>query len=370
MEIWKTAVCYTRNKVKVDIRDRYEVSSYGRVRNVETGDFISPQLTGNPEYFYVNLQPVAGKRKLVRVNLLMAQTFLGLPEDLSMTCDHEDRNKYNNSLWNLRWACKKTQMRNRDLSILPTGENLLVIKDELELSDGDYIRLRGYISSGQSLDKAKESLLLYNKRGGDYQETIVHRGIKHNLYDWCTGNGLVYKESKMLLSKGYSSEQVYLGLDLSLVDKTFLYQGMCYPSRTFAKELTGLCERSFREHLKRGTPILDMKTYNRDRHKVLIDGMFLTKEQHCKRNGTSLVRVETIMRHSDKSFQEALRDKPKRIIKHTINGVVKRNREWFEHFNLKPKAANNYMARHGSCLRTTLEYYGVDTSAMEIVPYF
>lgn len=55
----------------------YEVSNYGRVREIDSGRFLSPVLSGVPQYFSVNIHPDISnkdrsKRKLVRVHRIVA----------------------------------------------------------------------------------------------------------------------------------------------------------------------------------------------------------------------------------------------------------------------------------------------------------
>ena len=113
-EVW---VDLKDDKIK-GTEEKYSISSYGRVWNKLDKVFVSPYLTGIPQYFYVNLR-VGEVRKQRRVHYLQAYSFYGEPpaDDAGsvkkQTCDHIDINKFNNSLWNLRWASRKEQATNR-----------------------------------------------------------------------------------------------------------------------------------------------------------------------------------------------------------------------------------------------------------------
>ena len=82
----------------------YEVSTYGRVRNSQTGKVLSPEWRDNRK-----------GRKDARVTLrghhyaiarLVAQTFLKPPQ-IGMTVNHVDGDLRNNSASNLEWLSRK-----------------------------------------------------------------------------------------------------------------------------------------------------------------------------------------------------------------------------------------------------------------------
>ena len=94
-EIWK----------QTTISDKYDVSSYGRIRNSKRGNVLKQGT--KQRYKTVNLL-----KKIKQVHRLMALAFLGKPKK-GQTVDHIDRKRYNNQISNLRWATKKEQAANR-----------------------------------------------------------------------------------------------------------------------------------------------------------------------------------------------------------------------------------------------------------------
>lgn len=86
--------------------ERYEVSKDGRVRNKETGYVMKKRLTFDG-YVKVTLT-VNGKSKDFRVHRLVAEAFIPNPEN-KPTVNHEDGNKENNHVSNLKWATRSEQ---------------------------------------------------------------------------------------------------------------------------------------------------------------------------------------------------------------------------------------------------------------------
>ncbi|NNS06224.1 NUMOD4 motif-containing HNH endonuclease [Erwinia sp. JH02] len=120
MEIWK-------NTQYVN----YEVSNLGNVRNSKTGKILTNSLGRSNGYYKVTLS-VGGKSKPIEVHRLVAVTFLG--SQAGKVVHHEDEDKLNNNLSNLRWV---TQSENVQLSLNSrksrnpkfTTQQLQLIKD-------------------------------------------------------------------------------------------------------------------------------------------------------------------------------------------------------------------------------------------------
>ncbi|WP_247395030.1 HNH endonuclease signature motif containing protein, partial [Ralstonia pseudosolanacearum] len=79
---------------------RYEVCSLGAVRNARSGRVLKPWLAGYG-YWYVQL---GAKGLKTGIHRLVALTFLGPPPSRQHEVAHNDGNRANNIVTNLRWA--------------------------------------------------------------------------------------------------------------------------------------------------------------------------------------------------------------------------------------------------------------------------
>lgn len=100
MEIWETI----RNFSK------YEVSTYGNVRNKDTKKNLKCCLKGG--YPSLTIQNDEGKRKPCKAHRLVALQFIPNPEN-KYTVNHKDHNKSNNNINNLEWATITEQNRHK-----------------------------------------------------------------------------------------------------------------------------------------------------------------------------------------------------------------------------------------------------------------
>lgn len=149
------------------------------------------------------------------------------------------------------------------------------------------------------------------------------------------------------------------------------YTNCWYPNKESLVMSEGnCCVSTLNERLKQGLSLQEALTYDfKDVLRFELDGFFMTRQEHCNRYCVSLQRIESYVNKHNISFEEAIKIPVQRVIKHNINGVTKRNREWFITFNIEPKSANSWMSKSKERnLRSTLEHYGVDTSGMKIYP--
>ena len=107
-EIWKTIENY----------ETYSVSDLGRVRNDTTGKILKGG-KDNCGYLIVTLCK-NGEKKKPFIHRLVARAFIPNPEIKGMV-DHNDNDKTNNLLENLRWATNGENMRNTQLSATNTS---------------------------------------------------------------------------------------------------------------------------------------------------------------------------------------------------------------------------------------------------------
>ena len=104
MEVWKDIEGYY---------GKYQVSSWGRVRNAETGHVLKPYKNSNG-YLKVGLS--VGKRTTDkhRINRLVAKAFIENPYNLPQV-NHKDGNKENNSVTNLEWTTNEINLKHAHL---------------------------------------------------------------------------------------------------------------------------------------------------------------------------------------------------------------------------------------------------------------
>lgn len=77
----------------------YEVSSYGRIRNKESGRILKPSTSGH--YLHVSLRYGANKECLI--HRLVATAFVPNPNNFNVV-NHIDENRLNNHADNLEWC--------------------------------------------------------------------------------------------------------------------------------------------------------------------------------------------------------------------------------------------------------------------------
>lgn len=326
-EVWKTL------KQGGELFRRYKISSYGRVWDCKNATFVSHVITGKPQYFYVNLySEVNAKRVLRRVHNCMAWTFLGDPAE-GETSDHIDVNRFNNSLINLRWASKKTQMRNRGAT-LKTKEGLPILSA---------LECAGYVKP----DMLKQYLYGRMVQGDTLEEAIFNRGE------------FLQPNHKLDTVDSYGVE----------------FDGVWYPNKRTLCKYKGNCGvKVLRSRLKEGMNLEEALTYeyvNDTAYKYLIDGIAFSAKDHCERLNVSYARVYALVNKHGIPFETAILEPAQRIIKHNINGKTLRNSDWAKHYNIPPRNFNGTLCRHkkvGKTFRDSLHHYDIDTSSLEIYP--
>ena len=111
---------YENNLIKLNVEvwrsienyDNYVVSSFGRVKNTKTGRILKAGLSHG--YFIVMLSEDAIK-KAYKVHRLVACAFINNPDNKECV-DHQDNDKTNNHISNLRFATSKENNQNRKIS--------------------------------------------------------------------------------------------------------------------------------------------------------------------------------------------------------------------------------------------------------------
>jgi hypothetical protein len=96
----------------------YEVSTFGRVRNKDTGH-ISDLVPKKNGYYYANLTYENGKKIIKRVNRLVGEAFIPNPENLPLV-HHKDTVRSNNHISNLQWFTHEDNMQSKN-TVKPIG---------------------------------------------------------------------------------------------------------------------------------------------------------------------------------------------------------------------------------------------------------
>lgn len=101
IESWKDVIGY---------EGHYEVSSLGKVKRVETGRILKPNLTGN--YPSVTLC-VLSKKQDLRIHTLVCTSFIGPKPTPFHEVNHKNGLKTGNYYENLEWVTKSEQQQHR-----------------------------------------------------------------------------------------------------------------------------------------------------------------------------------------------------------------------------------------------------------------
>ncbi len=96
----------------IDGYDNYEISSHGRVRNINTMRILNPGIRKG--YYYVSLWK-NNKVKKHQIHRLVAFTYCINLNDYTVV-DHINRVKTDNMFNNLRWVTSSENSRNRTIS--------------------------------------------------------------------------------------------------------------------------------------------------------------------------------------------------------------------------------------------------------------
>ena len=365
---------------------RYKISNYGRVKDIKRDAFVSPQLTGVPQYWYVNLTPPSGKRTLKRVHRLLAQTFIPNQDILPMV-DHEDRNKYNNSVDNLRWVTRSQNQMNRDCTTMFKG---VPLKHYCELNFESPTGAYTYLQSARNFHNLSEedSLIRYNNY-------LLH-GI--------TGNTkiVVHKEEVLLpvflSSIGMTIEtyrkRSYLGLTNEEIAKGYKYlpptksklsvtcyqlegipEGVWYyfPTKSSLADSIGMCTTSVETRTDNGC--VTFKEYQDYVAQTLYTykGVTGTLRQLAESYG---LRYETVAdRLSGKgwSLEKSLETKRQKIKHYTHDGVKKTKKAVLEYYfgeinTQKRNVLNSQHSKMKCDLRDFLIFKGINMDGVTLEP--
>jgi len=131
-EVWKRLENY----------DNYEVSTFGKIRNTNTGRILKQAIMGG--YYCVGLS--SGKTKTYSVHQLVAKAFI-LNHEEKQQVNHKDKNSLNNNITNLEWVTNKENCIHRSNGVKQTtNQNLEIWR--VDLKTGEKIEKYNSIEDG------------------------------------------------------------------------------------------------------------------------------------------------------------------------------------------------------------------------------
>ena len=148
------------NKNSHSNSDKYEISEFGDVKNIQTGNILKPSINrGGYKFVCISLHLADGngQRKTIIIHKAVAYTFLNNPNGY-ICVDHLDCNKLNNHYSNLEWVTMKennSRAYKNGLFTQPPLESNIIRK----LSDEQVYKIRELIEQG---NKCVEIAKMFN----------------------------------------------------------------------------------------------------------------------------------------------------------------------------------------------------------------
>lgn len=335
---------YTENwKPVVGYEHRYLVSDCGKVWDKKYDREVSQVLTGVPEYLYVNLQS-GEKRKLVRVHRLVAKAFCQKEEGKDVV-DHIDQNKLNNHYSNLRWTCRKGNMRNTKANRKTATGELIVEVVEKKYGEVQPHLANIYGKMNNHSLSFEDAMFEYDYKletGQEYSEWTNYIQQKYEAF----GNKISMQEVveqyghdkdivKRKLQMGWTLEEVMVGCKWYDGRHAFLSthtdcSGKWWPSKARCMEDSHIGDVAWDRAvaLSKGgvVDVVGAKKQIEDLNKkewVVGDKIYFdTFAGLCRLFGKDHSAVSTRMSRQGMSLEQALTEDPKRINSYTLNGTL------------------------------------------------
>ena len=89
----------------------YSISTYGRVYNSKTGNYLPQNIFYNKDkYITISLSLLDGTHTFKQIHRLELETFIPIKNSDDYEVNHKDGIKYHNWIWNLEWVTHKDNM--------------------------------------------------------------------------------------------------------------------------------------------------------------------------------------------------------------------------------------------------------------------
>jgi hypothetical protein len=362
----------------------YYISNYGRIWDTKRGCFLSPNLTGKPTYYNVNLRFNDGVTRNRRVHNLLARTFIDKPEDTTEKVyemvDHIDQNRYNNHLSNLRWVTRSENALNTSRTLYYKGTTLLEHCKQAypDTAIATYVNIRQRANlEGITLEES-EDIYLRKLKGEDFTEITVN-GIKIRRDYYLSIVGITLEELKYL-RPDLTYEEIALGYkfkkptpDKNLKVKGIEYENIWYPSRRELCRGLNISEGTVNGRLERGMTLKEALEYKHiEEYTVMKDGKEVTGNvaELCRLFGKDKGNVRDDITLRGLTLQQALTKEPERVTKYIIDGEVIRKSDLVKKHlpDIKPKRFNGRFINFRKyskvpltniqILRMTFEFFG------------
>jgi len=361
---------------------RYTISNYGRVFDTFKNTYVSQVLTGKPEYFYVNYYDNTGKRKLRRVHNLIARTWIHSESETYTIVDHIDKNRYNNSIDNLRWTDKKGNSRNKHNTVyLANGDPLIAQTSEYDNAGNAYAYIMRCIKENNLTPDA--AISRYDKfLSGELKENLLDSTLPFVYCWWLKRNmrldhycELIYCEKPMNLFKNYKNTITEVELLIGLKYKNYNYSfetksddisvSMWMPNKV-------VCSFTETTNQKLIDKVIDYKQavkldwfYRNNKIPYLYNKDYFTIDDLVRKFNKGknyiLSRIQEGM-----SPEDIEKEPQPRIRMLTIDGDRRSLKQWLEFYNISPKEFNTKRSKTKISLEDMFLYYGVDLSSFEI----
>lgn len=348
---------------------KYQVSSYGEVRNVWDNVPVAKVIAGIPQYWYVNMTHPEGKRKLVRLHRLVAQAFIDNPDDLPQV-DHIDRDKMNNHVSNLRWVNNSVNQRNTDSSIYFEGVHFKEFVKIYDNPEAAYSHIWASLNSGSSNEEALEKYQEYLDRGR-MRRKVEWRDEEVYLTDLCRQFDRDYKIVSDKLSDGWDLWNAVLDIRPSWVYSFEVLDskgvGHWYKDSEMFEAVHPECLGVYKRLFAEGKNLDEVLSYDgKDHLRQTVEGFTGTITELCEHFSVSISALEVNMKRKGMTLEEALLAPRQRVKRLSINGVYNSPKYWYESFGINAKRANGWKSKGDRSFKETFEYFGVDTSDMVI----